>query len=630
MHTDPRVLCRFLFICILSAAAVAQSPTDDILANQNRTPAGKLENGVLTVHLEIRKGTWHAEAEGGPKLFVQAFGEAGQAAQIPGPLLRMKEGTTLHVTVTNQLKKKATVYGLNTRPGDPKTGIELKPDESRDLTFIAGAPGTYFYWARTVTPDGDPPYLADAQLNGAYIVDPAGNVPADRILVINTMFVLSDAIHPSEEVVSINGKSYPYTEPLEYTLGDTIRWRVINASPSQHPMHLHGSFYQLLSLGDFESDMAFAEGERESVVTQDLMEQRTMMMEWKPQHVGQWLFHCHFGAHISAEERVPIFQDTEGPHYNTRVVAAAAHEHPDSMADMNNMAGLLIVTTIKPRPGAAAEEEIAPSPHKFDLVIEPTAASGKLPTFSCSVREGKKIVASADKAMGPSIVVTRGEPTEITITNHLSEATAIHWHGLEPEAYYDGVIGGGSAGRVTPAILPGGTFVARFTPNRAGTFIYHTHAADPDQLSGGIYGALIVLEPGERFDPEHDKLVVIGSRDPGFFTKQMTINGELAPGPLVFKRGVSYRLRLINIAANLAADFQLGPKDHPATWRAIAKDGAVLPPRLAKSSDAVLHCVGGDLRFRIPSGCDGRDSAAGSEFLQRRKAAGEDRGAVTR
>jgi manganese oxidase len=593
MRATSQILFCSAVLCLLTGMAPAQTPAaDEIVANQNRTPAGKMENGILTVHLELRKGTWYAEADDGPKLFVQAFGEAGQSAQIPGPLLRMPEGTTIHLTVTNKLKKKATVYGLNTRPGDPKAGLELAPGESHESSFAAGAPGTYYYWARTATPEDSRPYLADAQLNGAYIVDPLGAVPADRIFIINTMFVLPDALHPTEEVVSINGKSYPYTEPLEYAEGETIRWRVINASGSEHPMHLHGAFYQLLSLGDFESDTPFADGDRQSVVTEDLMGGHTMMMEWKPQHVGRWLFHCHFQAHFSVEERVPVFSETEGPHYNP-AVAAAAHEHHDAMGAMNDMAGLVMVITVKPAPVSAPAQPSA-SAHKLDLVIEPTAAEGKSPTFSCAIREGKKIVASADKSIGPPIVVTRGEPTEITVTNHLREATTIHWHGLELDSYYDGVIGGGTPDQVTPAIPPGSSFTARFTPNRAGTFIYHTHAADPDQLTGGVYGALIVLEPGETFDPQHDKLLVLGARDANFFTTRITMNGDEVASPVVLSRGVRYRLRLINIAPNLVADFQIGTKERPATWRAVAKDGATLPPRLAKTGDAILHIASGE------------------------------------
>src|SRR5208282_2912080 len=234
------------------------------------------------------------------------------------------------------------------------------------------------------------------------------------------------------------------------------------------------------------------------------------------------------------------------------------------------------------------------TPRKIDLVIEPNAADGKSPTFSCSVREGKKIVAPEDKSVGPPIVVTRGEPTEITVVNHLDAPTTIHWHGIELDSYYDGVAGGGAGDQVTPTIQPGASFVARFTPNRAGTFIYHTHAADPNQLSGGVYGGLIVLEPGESFDAEHDRLLVIGARDDSFVTTRITVNGSEELSPMVLSRGASYRLRLINMAPNLPANVQLGSKEHPATWLAVAKDGAKVPSRLAKPGDAVLHIASGE------------------------------------
>src|SRR5512143_970169 len=188
MSATSRVFWPFVVVCLLSGLARAQA-ADEIVANQNRVPAGKLEKGVLNVALEIRSGTWHAEAEDGPPLFVQAFAEAGHAAQIPGPLLRVPEGTTLHVTVANKLKIKATVYGLARRPCEPATGVEIAPGESHEFTFAAGAPGTYYYWARTTeifktaVRTFVQPLRADAQLNGAFIVDPAGSAIPDRVFV---------------------------------------------------------------------------------------------------------------------------------------------------------------------------------------------------------------------------------------------------------------------------------------------------------------------------------------------------------------------------------------------------------------------------------------------------------------
>ena len=596
MPTTFRVLWSSVVVCLLCALVLAQAPREDeIIANQNRIPAGKLDNGVLNVQLELRSGTWHPEAEDGPPLFVQAFGEAGRAAQIPGPMLRMHEGTTIHVTVANKLKMKTTVYGLNTRPCDAAAGVEILPGESHEFTFTAGASGTYYYWARTteILKIGSrtlvQPLRADAQLNGAFIVDPAGPVAADRVFVINTMFAPADVIHPGFEVLTINGKSYPYTEPLEYTADDRIRWRVINAGVAEHPMHLHGAFYDLLSLGSFDTDTSFPSGDRQSVVTENLRGGSTMMMEWAPEHSGRWLFHCHLQAHISTHERVPIFtrvtEETE--------TASRTHANHDAMGAMNDMAGLVLVINVNAR--SSAPVPAAPrAPHKIDLVIEPNAGDAKSRTFSCSVREGKKIVASNDKTEGPPIVLTRGEPAEITVVNHLDAPTIIHWHGLELESYYDGVVGGGDGNQITPAIQPGMSFVARFTPNRAGTFIYHTHAADPNQLSGGVYGGLIVLEPGEAFDAEHDRLLIIGARDNDFYTSRITLNGSETLGPIFFNRGAKYRLRVINMAPNLGANVQLGSREHPATWRSVAKDGATLPSRLAKSQDAMLHIVSGE------------------------------------
>jgi FtsP/CotA-like multicopper oxidase with cupredoxin domain len=611
MPTTLRTVCSSVVVCVLAALALAQDPSvPPIVANQNRVPAGKLEHGVLNVQLEIRSGAWRPEADDGPQLFVQAFGEEGHAAQIPGPLLRMPAGTTVYVKVTNKVDAKATVYGLNSRPGDPRAGIVIDAGKSVEWSFAAGAPGTYYYWARTTEPFKigtltiEQPVLVDAQLNGAFIVDPPGVVAPDRVFVLNLMFGLADILHDDFEVVSINGKSYPFTEPLEYTEGKTIRWRVINPSFGEHPMHLHGAFYKLLSIGDSESNTTYPEGELQSVVTEDLDPAHTMMLEWTPSHVGRWLFHCHFHAHISTDERIPVLSRTApliyGASNGSSESGNPAHDHHEMMSGMNDMAGLVLAINVKASSAPVPIPAPGVPPHKADLVIEPTSAGGKLPTFTCSVREGKKIVASEDKSMGPPIIVTRGEPTEITVSNHLRTPTTIHWHGIELDSYYDGVIGGGTANQMTTAIAPGTSFVARFTPSRAGTFIYHTHAQDPDQLTGGVYGALIVLEPGEQFDREHDRLLVVGTRDNFFDAKRLTINGAEQPLPMMLKHGETYRLRIINMAPNLGADFQLGSKEH-ATWRAVAKDGAALPQRLVKTSDASLHIASGetyDFEFR--------------------------------
>ncbi len=63
---------------------------------------------------------------------------------------------------------------------------------------------------------------------------------------------------------------------------------------------------------------------------------------------------------------------------------------------------------------------------------------------------------------------------------------------------------------------------------------------------------------------------------------------------MVLSRGATYRLRIINMAPNLEASVELGSKQHPVTWREVAKDGAKVPSRLAKPENAALEIASGE------------------------------------
>lgn len=61
--------------------------------NDNRTAAGAVQQGVLMLRLDAVTGTWRPEKESGPSRTVHAFAEEGRAPSIPGPLVRVREGT---------------------------------------------------------------------------------------------------------------------------------------------------------------------------------------------------------------------------------------------------------------------------------------------------------------------------------------------------------------------------------------------------------------------------------------------------------------------------------------------------------------------------------------------------------
>jgi FtsP/CotA-like multicopper oxidase with cupredoxin domain len=178
---------------------------------------------------------------------------------------------------------------------------------------------------------------------------------------------------------------------------------------------------------------------------------------------------------------------------------------------------------------------------------------------------------------GPPLLLVQGEPTAIHVLNRLRDPLTVHWHGIELESYFDGVAGfSGSGGRLLAAIAPGESFVALMTPPRSGTFIYHSHMDDIKQLSSGLYGPLIVLPPGQTFDPETDRVLLISRAGPG--ETPIWLNGSQSPTIGRFRVGTTYRIRIINIVPeNPPINVSLKAARVPVTWRAIAKDGADLP-----------------------------------------------------
>src|SRR5919199_2802598 len=87
---------------------------------------------------------------------------------------------------------------------------------------------------------------------------------------------------------------------------------------------------------------------------------------------------------------------------------------------------------------------------------------------------------------GPTIEAEVGDTLVVEFTNELSEPTTIHWHGLRVPADMDGTES------VQRAVEPGESFEYRFAVPDAGTFWYHSHVNETEQLERGLYGALIV------------------------------------------------------------------------------------------------------------------------------------------
>lgn len=166
------------------------------------------------------------------------------------------------------------------------------------------------------------------------------------------------------------------------------------------------------------------------------------------------------------------------------------------------------------------------------------------------------------KSPGPEIRVRQGERLKVHFINDLDEPTTVHWHGIRIDNAMDGV-----PGLTQRAVMPGESFHYDFTVPDAGTFWYHAHTKNFEQVARGLYGALIVEGDGDDIPEDRDITLVLddwwlnkdGSFVDGFenylLGKQggrignvFTVNGEPLGETFNLDAGQPYRLRLINAA----------------------------------------------------------------------------------
>ena len=564
-----------------------------VRANDNRASAGRMRGDTLKLNLEVRLARWHPQADSGPYVDAPVFAEVGHAPQIPGPLIRVKRGTLIALRLRNSLADSAlTVHGLATHPTAEGDSLTLAPGEERVLNFAAGEPGTYLYRAVAGTVDWDK--REREQIAGAFIVDSSANPMNDRVFVINIWGEPVDSV-TYRNALAINGKSWPFTERISASVSDSVRWRVVNASIRPHPMHLHGFYYRIDAYGNGRRDSTYADSARRRVVTQVMNPGETMSMVWSPDRDGQWLFHCHIGFHVIPDGARLV---AEG--------ASASPAHDALSADAGtHMAGLVLGMDVRaPASWKPAERAAAISLRLH--VTEGKRRARAQRALGYVLQEGDAAPAADSLSHANPVLVMRvGRPVDITVLNRLKEPTAVHWHGIELESYSDGVAGwSGSATRVAPLIAPGDSFVARLTLARPGTFIYHTHLGDFDQMTSGLFGGLIVLPRGTQYDRSTDHLFVAGwdgPEDP----PHLMINGDSLAKPATYAANVAHRLRFVNIGVAAPIQVRLTRDTSLVTWRALAKDGDDLHPAQAVARPAALSLDVGetaDFEFRPVAG----------------------------
>ncbi len=210
-----------------------------------RKPAGVMKNDTLRITLETRAAEWKPWGTDGPAIYTHVFATDQEEPRVPGPLIR----------------------------------------------FTAGAAE------------------ADRGLRGLIIVDEPGEIiyPEERFFLLTHW---ADPDYPATYLPAtrffINGRSWPHTQRLNYAQGDTVRWRVVNFTGRNHPMHLHGFYYNVDAKGNLNADRVCEPEERRLVVTEMLASIETLRMSWVADKPGNWVYHCHFMRHMSWIQTAPI------------------------------------------------------------------------------------------------------------------------------------------------------------------------------------------------------------------------------------------------------------------------------------------------------------------------------------
>ena len=256
-----------------------------------------LDDGTKEFRITTAITPWEVE----PGKIVDAWTYNGQ---VPGPQIRVDLGDRVRVVVDNQLPMGTDVHwhGVHT-PNNmdgvaPLTQELIRSGETFVYEFVAEERAIGMYHAhhhgQMQIPNGlfgvfiigDTPLPEGQTISGIEIPDNL-EVAHEIPMVLNDAGVIG---------LSLNGKSFPATEPYVGTVGDWVVIHYYNEGLQIHPMHQH-QFPQLVFAKDgipldqpyWSDTVNVAPGERYSVLLQ-------------LRDPGVWVWHCHILTHVEREE----------------------------------------------------------------------------------------------------------------------------------------------------------------------------------------------------------------------------------------------------------------------------------------------------------------------------------------
>lgn len=158
--------------------------------------------------------------------------------------------------------------------------------------------------------------------------------------------------------------------------------------------------------------------------------------------------------------------------------------------------------------------------------------------------------------------VTAGDQLRVRVKNQLPASTTVHWHGLALRNDMDGV-----PGLTRPAIGAGSEFTYHFTCPDPGTYWFHSHVGV--QLDTGLMGPLIIEDPSEPLNYDHDVALVLDdwtdglSDSPNQILSRLSSNGMKNMGSMSSMGGMTPNSTGMGISQSQPLGSDTGDVDYP-------------------------------------------------------------------
>jgi FtsP/CotA-like multicopper oxidase with cupredoxin domain len=246
-----------------------------------------LDDGTKRFDLVAEIVDWEVE----PGVVVQAWTYNGT---VPAPSIQVEVGDKVQVVLENKLPTATSIHWHGVRvPNDqdgvpPYTQDSIAPGTTYTYEFEAIEPAVGIYHSHSG---------AEQVLDGLFGAFKIGSMPVPQDLID-----LGYAETPDQEIdmivndagvigLTLNGKSFPATEPYTAKVGDTVLVHYYNEGVMAHPMHLHQPIGWVIAKDGFPLAAPFpsdtinvAPGERYTVL-------------YQMQDPGVWAWHCHILTH---------------------------------------------------------------------------------------------------------------------------------------------------------------------------------------------------------------------------------------------------------------------------------------------------------------------------------------------